>query len=156
MASFQAPLQAPGWTRDYTRTTLKHRHRSIVRAFAEAMFHHDPPPPKARLDTFADEVDRFISPASKTLRFGLLLMLDAIRLLPPFVIGRFAVFEELTLEQRIRMLEKMDRSRRPLVVLLFVAYKTVLTMLFFEHPDELRAVGYPGPERHRYLAGRLR
>ena len=136
--------------RDYARTTLKPRHRAVVRAFAEALFFHRPPAPPERFDAFVDEVDRFISPASKTLRFGLLLMLDAIRVLPIFFVRRLRTFEALDLETRVRMLERLDRSRFAIFSLLFVAYKTVLSMLFFEHPDELRAIGYPGPERERY------
>jgi len=53
-------------------------------------------------------------------------------------------------EKRTRMLERMEKSRIVIVSLVFVAWKTVLTMLYFEHPDELAAMGYPGPERSRW------
>src|SRR5262245_4009424 len=74
-------------SRDYTRTTLKPRHRPVVRALAEALFQGETPIPAARLHGFADEVDRFVSPASKTLRFGLVVVLDLIRWAPLFVVG---------------------------------------------------------------------
>src|SRR3954469_8320606 len=67
-------------TRDYQRTTLKKRHRPIVRALAEAFFGRGRPGTK--LDAFVDEVDRFMSATSKTLRFGLVLMLNVIELSP--------------------------------------------------------------------------
>ena len=32
-----------------------------------------------------------------------------------------------------------------------MGYKTVMTMLFYEDEGELKGLGYPGPERKRYL-----
>jgi hypothetical protein len=122
----------------------------VVRALAEALFSPDGEVDAARLDAFATEVDAFLSPASKTLRFGLMLMLDVIRWAPLFVIGRLAVFESLARADRSRMIEAIDRSRVTQLTLVLVAYKTVMTILFFESEEELRAIGYPGPERHRY------
>jgi hypothetical protein len=139
--------------RDYARTTLKARHRRVVRAFAEALFHHAVPVPEARLDAFAEEVDRFISPASKTLRFGLLLMLDVIRWLPLVVVGKAALFEDLPVDARITFLERLERSRITPLALILVAYKTMMTVLFFEDATELTATGYPGPARERWKKG---
>jgi hypothetical protein len=136
-------------TRDYQRTTLKRRHRPVVRALAEALFSPDGEVEEERLDAFVGEVDGFISPASKTLRFGLLLMLDVIRW-SPLLFARFRTFEELSVKDRVHHLEKLDRSRVKQLPLLVVAYKTVLTMLFYEHESELAALGYPGPERKRW------
>jgi hypothetical protein len=139
--------------RDYARTTLKPRHRPVVRAFAEALFHQAVPVPEARLDAFAGEVDRFISPASKTLRFGLLLMLDVIRWLPLLVVGRPALFEDLPLAVRITLLERLEGSRFTPLTLILVAYKTMMTVLFFEESTELAATGYPGDARERWRKG---
>ena len=139
--------------RDFARTTLKPRHRPVVRAFAEALFHHAVPVPEARLDAFAGEVDRFISPASKTLRFGLLLMLDVIRWLPVFVVGKPAFFEDLPLDARITLLERLEHSRLTPLTLILVAYKAMMTVLFFEEATELTATGYPGPARERWKKG---
>lgn len=135
---------------DYRRTTLAPRHRRVVRALAEALFSHESGAPATRFDDLVVEVDRVISAPSKTLRFGLVRMLDAIWLLPPFLVGRFRVFDELSLADRVRMLEAMERSRFAVATLVFVAWKTVLTMLFFEQPEELAATGYPGPARARW------
>lgn len=60
-------------------------------------------------------------------------------------------FEDLDVNARVRLLERMERSRFTPLVLAFVAYKTLLTMMFFEMPEELRAMGYPGLERKRWL-----
>ncbi len=140
-------------TRDFARTTFRPRHRVMAKAFAEAFLTDDAPIDDARLESFVDDLDHFISHASKTLRFGLASMLDVIRLLPPFLIGRFATFDDLPLADRTRMLEAMERSKVTAFVLMFVGYKTVMAMAYFEDPRELASIGYLGPDRHRYKLG---
>jgi hypothetical protein len=137
-------------TRDFARTTLRPRHRRVVRGFAEALFSHEVVVSPERLDAFVEDVDDFVSPASKPLRAGLLIMLEIVRWSPLFLVRKFSLFEELSLDDRTRMLEKMERSRFSPFALIFVAYKTVLTMAFFENEKELAQLGYPGEERKRY------
>lgn len=141
--------------RDYARTTLKPRHRPVVRALAEALFQGEIDAhriPSARLDDFASEVDRFMSPASKTLRFGLVLVLDLIRWAPLFVVGRFSLFENLPFETRVTMLDRMERSKLAPLTLMLIAYKTMMTVLFFEEEKELAATGYT-TTRERWKRG---
>jgi hypothetical protein len=135
---------------DYPRTTFGARHLPIVVALAEGFFAHDGPLEPARLARFAVDVDGAISTASKTLRFGLLAMLDIIEWTPLFVLGKASTFTSLSLEDRARYLTRLERSRLVSLALIFVAWKTLLTMLYFE--DELGLLGYPGPERVRYLS----
>ena len=137
----------------YQRTTLRARHRPVVRGLAEAFFSPDGEVAAARLDAFVDDVDRFVSPASKTLRWGLLVMLDVIRWAPLFIIGKWSTFESLPRADKTRMLDAMDHSKIAELTLIVVAYKTIMSILFFESDDELRAIGYHGPERHRYKLG---
>jgi hypothetical protein len=122
-----------------------------VRALAEAMFSPEGEATAERLDAFVDEVDAFISPASKTLRFGLVMMLGILRW-SPLLFGRFRLFDDLTVEERVHHLERLDKSSVRQLPLIVVAYKTVMTMLFYEDETELRGLGYPGPARKRYLA----
>jgi hypothetical protein len=140
-------------TKDFARTTLKARHRPVLRALAEAMFSQDGEVVPGRLDAFVDEVDAFISPASKTLRFGLVVMLIAIRW-SPLLFFRLKTFDELSVEDRVHHLDRLERSKVKQLPLLVVAYKTILTMLFYEDEKEQRVLGYPGSERKRWLAGR--
>lgn len=139
-------------TKDFERTTLKLGHKVVVRALAEAMFSHDGEVEAERLDAFVDDVDGFISPASKTLRFGLLVMLFALRWSPLFFL-RFTPFDALTVDERVRHIERLERSKIKQLPLLVVAYKTVLTMIFYEDEQEQRAIGYPGDERRRWKMG---
>jgi hypothetical protein len=137
---------------DFDRSTLHPRHRALMPKLAEAFFAHEGPMDPARLASFSVEVDRAISTASKTLRFGLLAMLDVIMWSPLFIIGKLSTFETLSLEDRARFLTKLEHSKIVPVALIFVAWKTLLTMVFFEEPSELLALGYPGPARTRYLS----
>ena len=124
----------------------------MLRALAEAMFSPDGEVEPERLDTFVEDVDGFISPASKTLRFGLLLMLAAVKW-SPLLFFRFKTFDELSVDDRVHHLERLEKSKVKQLPLLVVAYKTVLTMIFYEDEQEQRAIGYPGHERRRWKNG---
>lgn len=115
------------------------------------MFSQDGEVSSERLDAFVDEVDAFISPASKSLRFGLVLMLSVLKWSPLFFL-RFRSFDELTVDERVHHLERLERSPVKQLPLIVVAYRTVLTLLFYEDEGEQRGVGYPGPQRKRWLA----
>lgn len=122
----------------------------MVRALAEALVSPDGEVTDARLDAFVDEVDRYISPASKTLRFGLKAMLSLIQW-SPLLYGRLRLFTDMERDARIAHLERLERSRIVQLPLLVIAYKTLITMLYYEDEHELRALGYPGAERKRWL-----
>lgn len=95
------------------------------------------------------EIDAHVAAASAPLRFALALSLDGLRMLPLFVIGRFALLESLTDEELARFLERLDRS--PRLGLPLVAMKTLACIAFYELPGELARVGYV-TARRRYLA----
>ena len=121
-----------------------------MRALAEAMFSPDGEVSSARLDAFVDEVDSFISPASKTLRFGLVAMLSVIRW-SPLLFFRFEAFDDMTVDDRVAHLQRLEHSKVQTLPLLVVAYRTIMTMIFYEDEEEQRFLGYPGPERKRWL-----
>jgi hypothetical protein len=127
--------------RDFARITLRPRHRPLVRALAEAMFacSADAGP---RLDALVDDVDSYVSHASRTLRVGLLVMLEVVHFAPLFLLWRFATFESLACADRADVLERMERSRFVPLTLVLAAYKAILCLLYFEHPEALAAVGY--------------
>lgn len=140
-------------TPDYRRRTFGARHRRVLRALAEALFSEDGDAPPARLDALVDEVDQLVSPASKTLRFGLRIMLEVLSVWPLVSLFRPATFEGLSTPDRVTLLKRMDRSRIPQVTLILAGYKTMMTMLFYEEAEELAKLGYPGPERVRWKRG---
>jgi hypothetical protein len=130
---------------------LPPRHRTMVRAIAGALFEHEGGPTDAQLDAVVAAYEAHVGALSSQLRPVLLLSLDFVRWLPLLLFVAARPFEELDVAARVRMLERMERSRLMPLVLAFIAYKTLLTMLFFETPEELRAMGYPGLERKRWL-----
>jgi hypothetical protein len=132
--------------------TLAARHRRVARAFAEALLAlpaapgDGPGPADALVDTF----DAHLGSVSRGLRPLLLLALDWLRWLPVVLFVAARPFENLSLAARTSLLERMDRSRSPLLFLPLVAYKTLLSMMHFEQTAELRALGYPGEDRVRW------
>ncbi len=127
------------------------RQRAVVRALGEALFHHDAGPTPPQLDALVAGVEAHLAPVSRPQRAGLLLALELVRWLPLLLLVAADTFDALDLGTRVRMLERMDRSRFILLLLPLVAFKTLLAMLFFEQPQELSAMGYPGDARKRWL-----
>jgi len=136
--------------RDYRRTTFAARQRPALRALTVSLMGEEPIA-AAPMEAFLDDYDHFVSRASKTLRFGMVVLLDVLRfVLPLVVLRRFSTFEELSLGDRSRMLEKMESHRIVLVSLIFVAFKTPMMIVWFEDEARLRELGYPGEARERY------
>lgn len=128
---------------------LAPRHGRVVRALGEALFHHPGGPRPEQLDTLTSRYAEHLAAVSGTLRFLLLASLDVVRWLPLILVPAPKPFESLTVAVRGRLLERLERSRIVALVLLFVAHKTLLSMIFFEDPEELRAMGYPGDAERR-------
>jgi hypothetical protein len=134
------------------RFALRPRQRVVLRALGEALFAHDGGPGAEQLDGLVASFERHLTPVSATLRFGLLAMLDLIRWLPLLLLVGAQPFETLPRDRRVRILERMERSRAAALLVPLVAYKSFLSFIFFEDESELRAMGYPGEgARKRWL-----
>jgi hypothetical protein len=134
------------------RTTLTRSDRVVLRAIAEAMFSEDGDATASKLDAHVEEVDAYISAASKTLRFGMRVALFVIRLAPILLFVRMTTIERLEVHARAAVLARLERSRMASLTLAFVGWRTVMTLLFYEDPAELAAIGYSDArERHRKL-----
>jgi hypothetical protein len=117
---------------------------------AEAMFSQDGEVDESRLDAHVDEVDAFISHASRQLRVGLRLALLVVRLAPMLLFFRMRLLESLSIDERVTVLTRLERSRFAELSLAFVGWRAVMTMVFYEHPAELAALGYVSDERKVY------
>jgi hypothetical protein len=134
------------------RFILRPPQRVVLRALGDALFAHEDGPRPEQLDALVDGFEAHLTPVSRTLRFGLLAMLVLIHWLPILLFTSLRPFEALPRERRVRLLERMERSRVALLLVPLVAYKSFLAFIFFEDPGELRALGYPGDgERKRWL-----
>lgn len=132
------------------RSTLTRRDRIVLRAVAEAMFSQDGEVERGRLDAHVDEVDAFISSASKPVRAGLRLALFIVRLAPVLFFFRMRMLESLSVDERVTVLARLERSRFAELSLAFIGWRTVMTLVFYEHPVELEALGYASDERKVY------
>lgn len=150
MSSPEEDVLAAVRARDFRRTTFSQRQLPALRAIAEALVTADVAIPEARMSAFVADFDDYVSRSSKTLRFGFVMLLEVVRFLPLLLIGRLAVFEDLSPTDRDRMLEKMESHRVTLLALIFVAFKTPMMIVWFEDPALLLEVGYPGEARSRY------
>jgi hypothetical protein len=132
--------------------SLRPRQRVVLRSLGDALFAHDAGPTDAQLDRLVAGFEAHLTPVSATLRFGLLAMLELIHWLPLFLFVSTRPFENLARQARVRILERMERSRVALMLVPLVAYKSFLAFIFFEDPGEMRAFGYAGDgERKRWL-----
>lgn len=125
----------------------------VVRAIAEAMFSEDGEVDDARLDAHVHEVDAHVTAASRPLCAGLRILLFVVRIAPVLLFFRLSTIERLPVRERVTVLSRLERSKLVGLSLAFVGWRTVMTLVFYEHPVELRAIGYTVDERSRYKRG---
>ncbi|HEX3343660.1 MAG TPA: hypothetical protein VHS09_03765 [Polyangiaceae bacterium] len=130
---------------------LATRQRAVVRALGGALFAHADGPRPEQLDALVDGFERHLGPVSAVQRTLILLAVDLVRWLPVLLFVAARPFEDLSVDRRLALLERMDRSHFTVLLMPLIAFKSLLAMYFFEDPSELRAMGYPGDERKRWL-----
>ena len=116
--------------------------RATTHAIAEALFTtEEGPPPEERLAWLVDDLDDFLVRAGGRALFVFRLCVLAVSLVAPLFVGKLAPFRALGQADRLRALERLEQS--PLALAIFGA-KTTLCILYSEHPDAARAVGFDG------------
>ncbi len=111
-----------------------------ARALAEALFTtHEGPPQEERLSWLVEDLDDFIAQSGKRARFVLWLCLTATSWISPLFAFRVGPLRWLSLETRTRALERLERS---VFALALFGAKAILCVLYYEHPDAARAIGY--------------
>lgn len=114
-----------------------------ARAFCEALYaNEDGPPPRDRMDWLMGELDDLLTRAgwrsAGFYKFGLTL----VSYLAPLFIFKLRPLWKLPLEERLRALRKMEATPAAALVL---GCKTMVCIMYYEHPDVLREAGYlPG------------
>lgn len=124
-------------------------------AIAEAVFATPQgAPPAERVSWAAREVDDILFCAGRRPRVLLRLMVAAIALLAPLFARRLRGLSRLTVEERVAALERMEKSG--LAAAPVMAVKAILCVVYYEHPDSAREVGWsgctPDPSRLPLLA----
>jgi len=97
-------------------------------------------PPPERLAYLEREVEDFLARASTQARLMLSFMIWLVALAAPLFVGRLGTLAALAQPERIRALERLERHfGEPLI-----AVKAILCLLYYEHPDSAREVGFDG------------
>lgn len=121
-----------------------------MRAIAEAMFSQDGEVESERLDAHLDEVDAYVSAASRPIRSGLRIALFVVSIAPMLLLFRMRRIDKLSVDERVSVLSRLERSRITNLSLMFIGWRTVMTLVFYENAEELRRIGYSGDERKVY------
>ncbi len=112
------------------------------RAIAEALFASDSGgPPAERLDWVEREVSDFLSRVDAWGRFIIGLCMWITCRLGPLTAGRLASLERLDVAERQRVLERVERGPAALA---FLAVRALLCLVYYEHPDAAREIGFDG------------
>ena len=117
----------------------------VARELAAGLFDDGGPEPvaKAKLDAFAADFGDFVRYAGPKTRMALRASLLIMQSSPVWVVGKPARYTALSREDRLRYLEKAERTSLKLV---FQGLKTVLCILWYDvNPDELPAQGRDMP-----------
>jgi choline dehydrogenase-like flavoprotein len=143
-ASDAAPLRHPDGKPIVARATV----RAAV-AIAEALFARMGRPPAAdRLAWIEREIEDFLARSGVRARFVLSLLVWLVSLLAPLFVHRFGMVSALALEDRVRALAVFERRfGAPLL-----AVKAILCLIYYEHPDAAREVGFDGQGLASHIA----
>ncbi|MHB8873150.1 MAG: hypothetical protein ACYC8T_05630 [Myxococcaceae bacterium] len=123
-------------------TLLRPRTIKTMQAIAEAIFASEAgPPPEDRIRWVCSEMDDVLAHAGTSARTLMRAATFAVAAAVPIFARRPIALEQLSLPARIEALEKMERSFAAAPLL---AVKALLCILYYEHPDAAREIGYDG------------
>lgn len=129
-----------GWDSKAPRRGLSAGTRRRARAVAEGMFADEHgPPPSERLDWLERDLDDFLGHVSSRGRWIFSLSIAALYYVAPLLLGRLRTLGGLDAGDRVRAIEAFDRSPFALALL---GAKAILSIIYFEHPDAAREIGW--------------
>jgi hypothetical protein len=122
-----------------------------IRAIAEATFAtRTGPPPAARLEWLDGEVADFLARSGSRSRFLFAFMVFVVSAIAPLLIARLPPLRRLPLAERIVALSRLERRfAEPLL-----AVKAILCLIYYEHPEAAREVGFDGACLTGLVSGR--
>lgn len=122
--------------------------RVVALSLAETLFaSEEGPPPAERLQWLGDDLDHFFAHAGRRSRSVFLLCITAIDLVAPLFIRRLGRFSALPPAERLAALTRFEASPAGLA---FFGAKAALCIVWYEHPEAAREVGFDGlPLRRR-------
>ncbi len=118
---------------------LSARTRARAAALAEALFTPEASAADAaRIAWLVDELDDLCAHGGDQPRRVLVASLAAIDAAPPVVLGRLASFRALSIPDRVRLLERLERTGLGLALL---GAKAMLSIVWHEHPESEHEIG---------------
>lgn len=133
------------------RPIVSSRTIARARAVAEALFlTQDGPPPPERLDWLEREVEDFLARAGRRSRLVVGFALLAVSILAPLFMLRFVPLSRMRVAERARCLARLEDTFGAPVL----AVKAMLCVLYYEHPDAARLVGFDAECLESPLSGR--
>jgi hypothetical protein len=131
------PLREPNGAPIVSTRSLR-----ALRAIAEALFSTDAgPPPAERLDWLLLDIEDFLARAGPRTRLVFGLAVLAVSVLAPLGVMRFVPLRRLSLKDRVHALRRLENSR---VAAPLFAVKALLSIIYYEHPEAARAIGFDG------------
>ena len=131
-----------GDVREVSEHGLSPRALRAARALAEAIFATEAgPPPSDRIAWLSAELDDFFARVGTKSRWLFLFSLFAVSVVAPLLVRRASPLRTLPLHVRTDALERMERGRPALPLL---AVKAMLCVMYYEHPDAAREIGFDG------------
>lgn len=99
------------------------------------------PPPRARLEQVCAQFDDILIQSSRQARLLLRFCLFLVSVIAPLFVLRVGPLRWLSLDKRIQALTRMEESFASAPIM---AIKAVLCIVYYEHPDAAREVGFEG------------
>jgi alkanesulfonate monooxygenase SsuD/methylene tetrahydromethanopterin reductase-like flavin-dependent oxidoreductase (luciferase family) len=116
--------------------------RAVALALAETLFSTGSGPPSVeRLTWLGDDLDHFFAHAGGRARAVFLLCITAIERVAPLFVGHIGRFSSMPRERRHIALTRFEASPAGLA---FFGAKAALCIVWYEHPEAAREVGFDG------------
>lgn len=143
MASEQRAAELAPLRHEDGRPIVSKRTIARARAVAEALFlTRDGPPPGDRLDWLARELEDFLARSGSRSRLVVGFALFVIGVLAPLLSLRLVSLARMPVLERARCLARLEDTFGAPVL----AVKAMLSVLYYEHPDAARFVGFDAAE----------
>ena len=115
--------------------------RGRTRDVAEALFSTDDgPPDPSRLDWVERDLADFFGHATGRAALTFRACLFCVTWLAPLVIFRLPPLGRLPVPTRVHALERFEQL--PVAVLTVLAVKAIISLVYYEHPDAAREIGW--------------